>query len=314
MGRSNFGLRNRDMGRAGMNALKNAASQGACSYSTVATNGDRWGQFADWLKEEASIRWMEDIRRDHVLEYGRELAEKVEAGDLAAATAQNAISAINSVMDLATKGDWDRLSPTKDCGIGAIDTVRHHAPEALDRDRYESTRDDLLNSGMERQAAAADLARDFGLRSKEASLLDARRALNEAQAKGRITISAGTKGGRVRTIPARNPQQMATLERAAQVQGDGRSIMPASVNWKEWRDGGLRDGREVLKEHLGGGYHDLRSAYACERYKEITGEDARVAGGPVLDKVIDDAARAEITEELGHGRLNVLSAYIGGRT
>ena len=48
----NFGLGSRDMGMAGRFALKACARNGVVSFSTAATNGDRWQFFAAWAKKE----------------------------------------------------------------------------------------------------------------------------------------------------------------------------------------------------------------------------------------------------------------------
>ena len=158
-----------------------------------------------------------------------------------------------------------------------------------------------------------ELARELGLRSKEASLLDARAALAEAQQRGALTISDGTKGGREREVPITNQGQREALDRAAQAQGDARAVIPADQNWKTWREGELRDARELVQEHTGGGLHDLRAAHACERYEQLTGHAAPCAGGEIADKARDEAARLAVAEELGHGRAEVVAEYVGSR-
>ena len=101
----------------------------------------------------------------------------------------------------------------------------------------------------ERAGAVVELARELGLRSKEASLLDARAALAEASERGAVTITEGSKGGREREVPITSPGQVQALERAAQAQGDARAVMPPGENWKTWREGELREAREVVQEH-----------------------------------------------------------------
>ena len=60
------------------------------------------------------------------------------------------------------------------------------------------------------------------------------------------------------------------------------------------------------------GFHELRAAYACERYQQLTGAAAPVvAGGRQVSKEEDTAARWVLTQELGHGRIDVVSSYIG---
>ncbi|MEW6772156.1 MAG: integrase domain-containing protein [Bacillota bacterium] len=313
MGRNNFGLRSRDMGKAGEFALNQAARSGAISYSTAGTLAERWNQFVEHAKSDGT-RWMEDIRADQVRAWGRDLADQVRNGEMSPSYAQNLVSAVNTVMNLATKGRWDSVSPTKACGIAQRSAIRVDAPSGMDRSAFGAAMESLRESGLHRQASIAELARDLGLRSKEASMLDARAALAEARERGAITVTEGTKGGREREIPITGEHQIQALERAAEIQGDGRNLIPSDQTWKEWRDGGLRDGREAVQEAIGGhGYHDLRAAYACERYEALTGHDAPVFGGRIEDRDLDREARMKISEELGHGRIDVVAEYLGGR-
>ena len=308
----NFGLGSRDMGTAGQYALNNSARDGAVSFSTAATNGDRWQSFADWAKEEG-VKKMENVTAELVKEYGKELAEKVNSGEMAAATAQNYVSAINSVMAIATQGDWKSVSPTKDCSISERSHVRQDAPGALDRTAYSRALDAVRAEVGERAAAVVELARELGLRSKEASLLDARAALDEAKERGAITVDAGTKGGREREVPITSPAQVEALQRAATAQGADRSMIPADQSWSQWREGELREARELVQAATGGGLHDLRAAYACERYESLAGHAAPCTGAAIQDKDRDAAARMAVAEELGHGRIDVVAEYVGGR-
>lgn len=158
-----------------------------------------------------------------------------------------------------------------------------------------------------------ELARELGLRSKEASLLDARSALAQAERTGSVAISEGTKGGLERLVPITSPAQVEALRRAAEAQGEARAVMPPDRNWKEWREGDLRTAREAVSEATGGGLHDLRAAYACTRYEALTGHAAPCAGGQILDRRADQSARTKIASELGHGRPEVVAEYVGSR-
>lgn len=312
MGR-NYGIGQRDMGKAGKVILKNNTHLGSVSFSTAATNSNRWQSFADWAKEKG-VKKMEKITPELVKEYGQELAEKVNDGDMSPSTAQNYVSAVNSVMSIATKNEWRSVSPTKDCGIAQRSAVRENAPGALDRAAYSRAVDAVRAEVGERAGAVVELGRELGLRSKEASLLDARAALTEAQERDHVTIRDGTKGGREREVPITSEGQREALKRAAQVQGNARAVMPSGENWQSWREGELRNAREVVQEHTGGGLHDLRAAYACERYAALTGHAAPCAGGEITDMDKDAAARLAVSEELGHGRAEVTTEYVGGRS
>jgi hypothetical protein len=311
MGKNNFGLGSRDAAKAGAFALNESARNGTMSYSTAATVAERWSQFVEWAREEEGVKWMEDYTREMVVEYGRELADRVESGEMAAATAQNYLSAINTVMNLATRGQWESVSPTKDCGIADRSAIREEAPGALDREAYERAVAEVREELGSRAAAVVELCRELGLRSKEASLIDSRAALSEALSRNAVTISDGTKGGRPREVPITSERQLSALARAAEAQGSDRSMIPASESWKTWREGDLRAVREIVREHTGEGLHGLRAAYACERYEALTGHAAPVAGGEVADRALDREARAVIAEELGHGRTDVTNEYLG---
>ena len=310
---NNYGLGSREMGKAGTFAANAAARAGDLSYSSAATLGERWQQFTRWARAEQGIKWMEQVDRQAVEAYGRGLAERVEAGALSPAYAQNLVSAVNTVMDLATCGQWDSVAPTRACGIPERSSVRDTAPTGYDRAEYNRAIDAMRSNGLDRQAAIAGLARDLGLRSKEACLLNARTAFAEASKMGQVTISDGTKGGRTREVPIATAGAMEALRTATALQGAGRNLIPAGATWREWREGGLRDGREALQALGIAGYHDLRAAYACERYEAITGHPAPVLGGVIIDRDKDREAREQISAELGHGRIEVVSEYIGGR-
>jgi hypothetical protein len=90
-------------------------------------------------------------------------------------------------------------------------------------------------------------------------------------------------------------------------------VIPADLTWRQWNTrvhhvwAAVRDDFSLKK------LHDLRAAYACERYRTLTGSAAPVIEGRRLaDCDTDRAARNTIAQELGHGRSDVVSAYIGG--
>lgn len=77
----------------------------------------------------------------------------------------------------------------------------------------------------------------------------------------------------------------------------------------------IRPAREILYAHNLKGFHELRAAYACERYEQITQHPAPINGGKYcqVDRNPDHEARKRISYELGHGRIDVIATYIGGR-
>lgn len=306
---NNFKLGTRDMTRAGEYAMQNAAREGNASYSTAATTSERWSQFAAHAKTELGLRRMEQIRPEHVVAYGQQIADRVERGEISAGYAQNLVSAVNTVLTAASQGRWQSVSPTNDCHLPQRDFVRTEPVRGVDRDAVRAVADTLRNSGNERTASVVELSRALGLRSKEASLLNAKSALTQAQKNGYVTISNGTKGGRDRTIPV-SPEQQKTLERAAQAQGAARSLVPPEQSWKAFRAGELRDARETLQGAGIPRLHELRAAYAVERYTQLTGHQPQMMGG-TAPRAADQAARLQISQELGHHRSAIANAYLG---
>lgn len=308
----NYELGTRDMSAAGRVALNALRARGEMSFATVDVVADRWNLFTRFAQAKGIGR-MEGVTRELLHDYGCELAVQVEAGDLAPATAQNYVSAVNTVMKAAAGSAWRSVSPVRDCGIERRSAIRADAPPTLDRGVYAATLDAVRGAHGGRAAAIVGLCREIGLRTKEASLLDTIASVRDARTTGRISITAGTKGGRTRFVPIRTEGQLNALSAAAAIQGRDRSMIPGDLTWREWRDNDLRDTRDVVREASGGGLHDLRAACACERYQELTGHLAPCAGGVIANRELDRSARATIAEELGHTRIEVVSEYVGGR-
>lgn len=306
---NNFGLRTRSISKAGTFALNRAAQDGHISYASAATLSARWQPVAAALKE-GGVKKLEQITHELVKEYGEVLAQKVLSGEISASHAQNTISAVNTVLTLASKGRWTSVKPVADCGIQQRSTVRD-VPVIMVREPIKNAIIDLKREGNERGAVVLDLAREFGLRAKEASLINARESLDQARNNGFIQVENGTKGGRERTVPIVSESQIKALEKAVQVQGNARSLVPASQTWVQWQRGGLREAREALQRHGIARIHELRAAYAAERYQTFSGQPIPLHGGdPNHPK--DRGARLQVAVELGHGRIDVVSAYIGG--
>lgn len=307
----NYGLGTRDMAQAGRMALAQACKRSELSFASVDAISDRWGHFAAYAKSEGVGR-MERITQELVQQYGRGLASQVREGQMTPSYAQNMVSAINTVMHQVR--EWKSVSPTKDCGIQQRSHVRDMPPPGIERgSQLAPALEALREAGQLRVAAVAELARELGLRSKEASMLDAVRALREAENRGAVTISQGTKGGRTREVPIASPTAREALQRAAEAQGSARAVMPPHQNWRQWRETGLRDAREILKQYGIDRLHDLRAAFACSRYESLTGTVAPVMGGQIQNRNVDKAARQQISKELGHDRIEIVTSYIGGR-
>ena len=150
---------------------------------------------------------------------------------------------------------------------------------------------------------------------------DLSRLQREADHLGRINIQDGTKGGRSGASAQRwvvaNEAVKAALQLARDASPTGsRNLLSRDESYAAFLQQTVRPARETLHEHGLKGFHELRAAYACERYEQLTGHAAPINGGHGyrIDRAIDQQARQQISLELGHNRINVVSAYIGGRT
>ncbi len=308
-GERNFGY-GKQMAWAGKNALADRYGDG--HYGTQAAHSERWQQFCDYARDQ-EVRDVRQVTEALVTAYGESLQQRVEAGEMAVSYAQNLLSSVNVVLE-TMRGDTQlRVSPSD--LVGERSSVRQEAPAGMERERLQRATAELRERGEDRVASVAELARALGLRFREASLLDARAALAQVAEKGAVNITDGTKGGRGhlvdRWVPVSEPATMA-LERAVELQGDGRNLIPAESSYAQWRDHAYHAWSQVAPDHELKGFHDLRAAYACERYEQLTGSPAPVISGERLaERESDLTAREIISSELGHGRVDVVSAYVG---
>ena len=127
-----------------------------------------------------------------------------------------------------------------------------------------------------------------------------------------VLKSCWTKGGRERVIPIRTAEQRRVLDKAKLLAGTG-SLIPKGMRYVEQLKRFETQCQKAGIHHV----HGLRHHYAQARYRELTGWECPANGGPksrqltAEQKLIDREARMTITQELGHGRLQVVAVYIG---
>jgi site-specific recombinase XerC len=306
----NFGY-GKQMAWAGKQALRDKYGDGR--YGTINGHAQRWRQFVTWCREEPRIRDARSVDRDVVEDYGLSLKKSVAEG-MSTAYAQNLLSSVNVVLE-AMRGDRQvRVAPAH--LIGQRSRTRTDPPAGLDQRIVRQCADRLRENGHERIAAMVEIARALGLRLKEASLLNARIALGQFKKHGAVNITAGTKGGRGHRVDRWVPVSGAAigcLVRAAAAQGRDRNLIPTDVSWRQWNSKVHHVWAAVRNDFGLKKIHDLRAAYACERYRQLTGSVAPViAGRRCTRRASDRAARQTIAQELGHARIDVVAAYIGG--
>ncbi|KPA92326.1 Integrase [Pseudomonas asplenii] len=315
----NFGY-GRQLSYAGPQALKDMFGGG--HYGTVRAHCDRWQAFVKWCRSEQGpgINDAQLIDREVLADYAAYLRDMVRRGDLAVSTAQNRISSVNRTM-AALRGDQCVKLPSPSKALGTQRTgVRHSVPQGQDREQVKQIVDTLCRHHQPRAAAIVMLARATGMRLREAILADLSRLSREANDLGRINIQDGTKGGRSGASAPRwiavDDHVRGALEFAWQVSPAGsRNLIAQHESYLNLLQEIIRPARAILHTHNLKGFHELRAAYACERYEQITQHRAPINGGQcsLADRNLDREARRQISYELGHGRIDVVAAYVGGR-
>jgi len=316
----NFGY-GRQLSYAGPQALKDIFGGG--HYGKVKAHYDRWQAFVKWCRSEQGlgINDARQIDRKVLADYAAYLRDMVGRGDLAVSTAQNRLSSVNRTM-AALRGDQYVKLPSPSKALGMQRTgVRHSVPQAQDREQVKQIVDALCSHHQLRAAAIVLLARFTGMRLREAILADLPRLSREAEAWGKINIQNGTKGGRAGASAPRwisvDEHVRAALGFARQVSPAGsRNLIAPDESYLTFLQEIVRPARGILHAYNLKGFHELRAAYACERYEQITQHHAPINGSQCcrLNQHLDREARRQISYELGHGRIDVVAAYIGGRT
>lgn len=177
--------------------------------------------------------------------------------------------------------------------------------KALDRDDEEV---DLIKE--DRIRISVKLQKYFGLRREEAMKV---RPVEADQGSHIHLRGSWTKGGRERDIPIVTAEQRAVLEEAKAIAGKGSLIPPHQTYKKHLQR------FELITHGMGiGRTHGFRHAYAQNRYEDLSGQKSPVQGGPRINemttkqKALDHDVRLQVSKELGHGRKEVMGAYLGG--
>jgi len=142
----------------------------------------------------------------------------------------------------------------------------------------------------------------------------------EAESLAKINIQDGTQGGRAGASAPRwikvDDHIRGALEFAKQVSPAGsRNLIAPNESYATILQEIVRSARDTIHAYNLKDLHELRAAYACERYEQITQHRALINGGGCcqLNPRLDRDARKQVSYELGHRGIDVVGAYIGGR-
>lgn len=241
-----------------------------------------------------------DLKGRHV----NALIKRWRADNVSVATIKNRLSALRW---LAEK-------------IGNKGFVKSNAELGIENRTYITNTDKSvsLNSDVDLKVLSSDvlisvlLQREFGLRREEAMKFQIDYATSQGTDKIIIKPS-WAKGGRYREIPITNERQTVLLAKIreychAKAQS---SMIPNERSYKEH----MKHFENETRSAGIGRTHGLRHLYAQRRYKQLMGFDCPVVGGVrelTSEEIAKDrAVRLQISNELGHNRLQVTGIYLG---
>ncbi|MDZ7855744.1 integrase domain-containing protein [Sphaerotilus sp.] len=171
-------------------------------------------------------------------------------------------------------------------------------------------------------AASLKLMQAFQLRFKESVMFRPHSDVITAAQAGKpndgvesfLDTHRGTKGGRERLFPIDNATRQGAIAYARRVAvGVNDSVSDPRLTLLQ----AMRRLRYVMERFgitragLGVVPHGLRHQGAAEDFEQMTGSPPPIAGGPCVDLELDRRARFEISQRLGHGRLQIVGTYVG---
>ncbi|WP_176454371.1 phage integrase N-terminal domain-containing protein [Sinorhizobium fredii] len=271
---------------------------GEGSFSTQATRARGLQQLADELHDLGyKLKAAKNLAPKHV----DALVTSWKANGIADATIRNRLGWVRWWSEKVNKSG---MVPADNVTYGLAMRQRYNGNKA-----QELTPEILDRVKDPRIQMALKLERLFGLRREEA--LKMRPVI--ADRGDRLILQASwTKGGRYREIPIWHPRQRSLLAEARAMCGDG-SLIGDGRNYKQAQK---HYDNTLLKAGVRNA-HGFRHKFAQWRYKTLTGWECPAAGGPTIDKMTpqqergDHSARFQISQELGHDRLDVTDTYLG---
>lgn len=231
-----------------------------------------------------------------------QLVDTWKSNGLSTATIKNRVS---HVRWLSEKMNKPNIVPRTNAELG-IDRRAYTNNDINKAQELDSAKLELL---PERYQLCIELQREFGLRREESLKFQP----DYADKGDHIELKdSWCKGGREREIPILTEDQIALLDRCIEFAGDGSMIAEEKTYYQEMKAFEKACERAEIKN-----VHGFRHAYAQDRYKELTGRDCPKAGGLTskelneVQKQQDFDARMQISSELGHGREEITTRYLG---
>ena len=265
------------------------ASNREDSYATQRKRGQILTQAARTLRERFGLQKWDNLKEKHIAA----VVDAWKADDQGRRGIEEKLSHLRWMVRKIGKAN---MVPRTNAELGVEAGPRcTRAGKVIPDERFVGMLADVPD---ERVRAMMLLARELGLRFKEAALLRPHRDWQG----DRLWVKRGTKGGRPRYLWVHNARQAAALEGArALTHGDAGLIPREFRTYEEWRQSVYRSLRAAgVGRATDATFHDLRRTYLVERMKHLVSEK----------RTAPLQAAALVAREAGHSRLEILDWYI----
>lgn len=273
---------------------------------SFATQSNRREMLSLFSRELREIRYKVNNLRPHDLK-GRHvnaLVKKWQSENKSIGTIKNRMSVLRWLFEKIGKPEV-----VKENSVYCIDNRQY----VTNQNKSVSLKDIDLSKVDPFIAQSLRLQDCFGLRREESMKLQPDYSLdgqNIENAKYIRLKSSWTKGGRARTIPIFSEKQRQELINTFALVRSG-SLIPPHKTYKAHLTS-----FEAITHSLGiGRTHGLRHGYAQSRYFFLMNIPCPAVGGhrelSAQEKEKDRIVRLQISEELGHSRINITSIYLG---
>ena len=283
-----------------------------------------WKEFSDWVVKEYDVKTLGKVNKEMLNEFIKYKSENGGRNGKGASvkTLKTYITGVNKVMLIS--GRWDKND------MPSLKKMDIKIKEEQKRIYKKESASDWLNKNQkvyERHKEYIDTVRAFGLRSREMKDLSKGSFFYDTK-KDKMFATVIGKGGKLRTVESTKEMNEKMKEQYSRIalKGDISSFKSNKEKLLEYTKKQPLELRAAYNEHIP--KHIFRSEYAQTLLKEKTEEyksDRAVlkaySGLKIEDKYKDiettikghrGAVRAfyEVSENLGHNRLDVLTKYI----
>lgn len=273
---------------------------------------------ADFAKEEYGLKNLAKLDSEQISDFANYLQERLDNNEISAGHATNIISSLNTIFTYYYREDL-KIS-AKEYGLNRgprFDNVDKSITDYTHQKLSEFLTEKYLSTGNVKYEALriqTELQRQLGLRFKESALFTGK----ELHKNGTIDILRGTKGGQLRTLTA-SEKQKELINSVKEFRKEfqlNNSLIPDNHNFKDWKAFSYNVIKNFREETgINYNFHGERHHYAQTRYKELTGHEPPVkrdaSGENPVKKEKDLEIRLQISEELGHHRVDITSYYLG---